>query len=236
MTKKIRETKKVFIFIVEGQSDKHALEKIFQKIYRNKNVVFKVTDGDITSDEEMDESKVIEAIWLKVDEYIKDKKIVKKDIAQIIHVFDTDGVYVPDSAIIEGNTKEFWYTTTSISCKDSQRIRNRNKQKRNLMDYLLDLQDIKGISYQGYFMSSNLDHALYDIQNLEDELKGEYADEFYAAFLDLEDKFIDFLKTDVVNGVPDSFPSSWRYIKEGVRSLERHTNLHIFFNQNPHWV
>lgn len=72
MTKKIRETKKVFIFIVEGQSDKHALEKIFQKIYRNKNVVFKVTDGDITSDEEMDESKVIEAIWLKVDEYIKD--------------------------------------------------------------------------------------------------------------------------------------------------------------------
>lgn len=171
-----------------------------------------------------------------MDEYIKDKKIVKKDIAQIIHVFDTDGVYVPDSAIIEGNTKEFWYTTTSISCKDSQRIRNRNKQKRNLMDYLLDLQDIKGISYQGYFMSSNLDHALYDIQNLEDELKGEYADEFYAAFLDLEDKFIDFLKTDVVNGVPDSFPSSWRYIKEGVRSLERHTNLHIFFNQNPHWV
>ena len=104
------------------------------------------------------------------------------------------------------------------------------------MDYLLDLQDIKGISYQGYFMSSNLDHALYDIQNLEDELKGEYADEFYAAFLDLEDKFIDFLKTDVVNGVPDSFPSSWRYIKEGVRSLERHANLHIFFNQNPHWV
>lgn len=162
MTKKIRETKKVFIFIVEGRSDKHALEKIFQKIYRNKNVVFKVTDGDITSDEEMDESKVIEAIWLKVDEYIKDKKIVKKDIAQIIHVFDTDGVYVPDSAIIEGNTKEFWYTTTSISCKDSQRIRNRNKQKRNLMDYLLDLQDIKGISYQGYFMSSNLDHALYE--------------------------------------------------------------------------
>ena len=103
MTKKIRETKKVFIFIVEGRSDKHALEKIFQKIYRNKNVVFKVTGGDITSDEEMDESKVIEAIWLKVDEYIKDKKIVKKDIAQIIHFFDTDGVYVPDSAIIEGN-------------------------------------------------------------------------------------------------------------------------------------
>ena len=73
-----------------------------------------------------------------MDEYIKDKKIVKKDIAQIIHVFDTDGVYVPDSAIIEGKTKEFWYTTTSISCKDSQR--NRNKQKRNLMILLKKLR------------------------------------------------------------------------------------------------
>ena len=85
MGKKIKETKKVFVFIVEGQSDKHALEKIFQKIYKNKNIIFKVTDGDITSDERMDESKVVDEIWLKVDEYIKDKKITKKDIAQIIH-------------------------------------------------------------------------------------------------------------------------------------------------------
>lgn len=236
MNKKTRETKKVFIFIVEGQSDKHALEKIFQNIYKNKNVVFKVTDGDITSDEEMNESKIIEAVWLKVDEYIKDKKITKKDIAQIIHVFDTDGVYVPDSAIIEGSTKEFWYTTTNISCKNPQRIRDRNQQKSSLMNYLLGVQDIKGIPYQGYFMLSNLDHALYDKQNLENELKGEYADEFYTVFLGQEDKFVDFLKTDVVNGVPDSFPSSWRYIKQGVRSLERHTNLQIFFEQNPYWI
>ena len=236
MGKKIKETKKVFVFIVEGQSDKHALEKIFQKIYKNKNIIFKVTDGDITSDERMDESKVVDEIWLKVDEYIRDKKITKKDIAQIIHVFDTDGVYVPDSALIEGSTTEFRYTTTGISCKNTQKIKDRNLQKGNMMNYLLELQDVKGIPYQGYYMSSNLDHALYNEQNLVDELKGIYADEFYTALLGQEHKFIDFLKTDVVNGVPDSFPSSWKYIKEELHSLERHTNLHIFFEKNPHWV
>ena len=184
----------------------------------------------------MDESKVVDEIWLKVDEYIKDKKITKKDIAQIIHVFDTDGVYVPDSALIEGSTKEFRYTTTGISCKNTQKIKDRNLQKGNMMNYLLELQDVKGIPYQGYYMSSNLDHALYNEQNLVDELKGVYADEFYTALLGQEHKFIDFLKTDVVNGVPDSFPSSWKYIKEELHSLERHTNLHIFFEKNPHWV
>ena len=41
MAKKVTETKKVVIFIVEGSSDKKALEKIFQKIYKHKNIVFK---------------------------------------------------------------------------------------------------------------------------------------------------------------------------------------------------
>lgn len=85
-----------------------------------------------------------------------------------------------------------------------------------------------------YFMSSNLDHALYNQQNLSDEDKKKYADAFYEKFLGVEKYFIDFLKFDAVNGVPDNFPASWRYIKEDLRSLERHTNLHIYFLENPY--
>ncbi len=44
----------------------------------------------------------------------------------------------------------------------------------------------------------------------------------------------DFLKDEAANGVPDSFPASWRFIKEDVHSLERHTNLHIYFETNPY--
>ena len=46
--------------------------------------------------------------------------------------------------------------------------------------------------------------------------------------------FIDFLKEEVANGVPTAFLASWRYIKEDVHSLERHTNLHIYFEMNPY--
>ena len=45
--------KKVVIFIVEGQTDKRTLEKIFKKIYRNKNIRYEVTDGDITTNDKI---------------------------------------------------------------------------------------------------------------------------------------------------------------------------------------
>lgn len=41
MAKRTIETRKTVVFIVEGNSDKKALEKIFQKIYKRKDIVFK---------------------------------------------------------------------------------------------------------------------------------------------------------------------------------------------------
>ena len=234
MARKVTETKKVVIFIVEGNSDKKALEKIFQKIYKHKNIVFKFTDGDITSDETMNIYTVCDVIYDKVSEYMKDKKLQPKHVWQIVHIFDTDGTYIPDSAIVKGDSNKYVYSPMEISCKNIQSVIERNRRKSKLMNFLLEQKEIKGIPYIGYFMSSNLDHALYDEQNLADDLKGEYADAFYTEFVEREELFVDFLKDEVVNGVPDGFPASWRYIKEGLHSLERHTNLHIYFEQNPY--
>lgn len=69
--------------------------------------------------------------------------------------------------------------------------------------------------------------------NLDKDLKQDYADVFYEKFIGKERLFIEFLKKDVVNGVPDSFPASWNYIKQELHSLERHTNLHIYFSRYP---
>ncbi len=102
------------------------------------------------------------------------------------------------------------------------------------MDYLLSQAEINGIPYQGFYVSSNLDHALYNEQNLDEEEKKRKADQFYKTFWGKEKLFIPFLEKYVVNGVPDNFPVSWRYIKEGPRSLERHSNLHIYFRENPY--
>ena len=234
MSKRIAKTKKTVIFIVEGNSDKQALEKIFQKIYKYKDIVFKFMDGDITSDEKMNRSNVCSAIYEKAEQHMKDKKLKKNDIWQIVHIFDTDGAYIPKDAIQSGDSPKLIYSTSKIFCKDMEKVKERNKRKSEMMDFLLSLDEIKGIPYIGYFMSSNLDHALYDVQNLEGELKGEYADAFYGEFEGKELLFIDFLKDEVARGVPSSFPASWRYIKEGVHSLERHTNLHIYFETNSY--
>lgn len=162
-----------------------------------------------------------------------DKKLSRNNILQIVQIFDTDGTFIEDEFIEVGSEAKFEYTLTSIKCKYPQNVVDRNKRKSEIMNHLLSIQDIKGIAYDKYFMSCNLDHALYNEQNLPEDLKQEYADLFYETFKDAPRTFIEFLKEEVVNEVPNSYPQSWQYIKEELHSLERHTNLNIYFDKNP---
>ncbi len=161
------EEKKTILFIVEGKSDKSALEKIFKAIYkRNRNIEFKFAKGDISSDLTTTKSNVEDRIYEIVVGFMKDKKLNKSDIYQIIQIFDMDGAYIPETAIGAGTEHDFVYTTTNILCKDAERVKRRNYQKRAVMDHLLTVREIRGIAYEMYFMSCNLDHALYDVINL----------------------------------------------------------------------
>ncbi|MCI9565564.1 MAG: hypothetical protein HFG30_06105 [Eubacterium sp.] len=225
--------KKVVIFIVEGQTDKRTLEKIFKKIYRNKNIHYEVTDGDITTNDKININNVENEIFNLINAYLKDQKLKVSDVWQIVHIFDMDGAYIPDDNIIEGSSSKFVYSTTNISCNNIEKVKERNSKKRTIMDYLLKVSTIRNIPYKCYYLSSNLEHALYDKLNLSEEEKRDYADDSYDMFLDKEILFVEFLNKVVVNGVPDSFPSSWRYIKEELHSLERHTNLNLYFKENP---
>lgn len=93
-------TRKTVIFIVEGNTDKTALENIFRKIYKNKNINVEVTQGDITSDAAIKDEDLENVIFSLVKNYMDDKKLRKSDIWQIVQVFDTDGTYVPETAIV----------------------------------------------------------------------------------------------------------------------------------------
>ena len=226
--------RKTVIFIVEGTSDKSALENIFKKIYkRNKEIDFRFTNGDITSNPDITTENVENKIYDIIKEVINDRKLKNSDILQVVQIFDMDGAYIPDTAIISGSTYAFKDSTTSISCTYPKRVSERNENKRKIINHLLKQAVIKSFSYEMYFMSCNLDHALYDKINLNKELKQEYADRFYERFIGKEYMFPQFLETDVVNGVPDNLITSWQYIKEDLHSLERHTNLHIYFKSNP---
>lgn len=162
---------KAAIFIVEGATDKRALENIFKKIYRYKEIHFEFTHGDITSDENIDKSNVEMEIYKFIDKYRKDKKLKLSDIWQVVQIFDMDGAYIDDSNILQGYSTEIIYSTENISCKNTQKVKDRNKHKREMINYLLTCDSIKGIPYRCYYLSSNLDHALYNQLNLSDELK-----------------------------------------------------------------
>ncbi len=63
----VAERRKTVLFIVEGVSDKAALEKIFDRIYKyDRRIVFRVTNGDISSDSSVSVKNVEEKIhkWL----------------------------------------------------------------------------------------------------------------------------------------------------------------------------
>lgn len=224
---------KAVIFIVEGATDKKALENIFKKIYRYKEIHFEFTHGDITSDKDINRFNVEMEIYKFVDKYRKDKKLRISDIWQIVQIFDMDGAFIDDSNILQGDNTEIIYSTENISCRNIQKVKDRNKHKREIINYLLTCNSIKGISYRCYYLSSNLDHALYNQLNLSDELKSQYSLAFYEQFMGRESLFIKFLEMEVVNGVPESFPESWRYIRKELHSLQRHTNLNIYFKENP---
>lgn len=234
MAKTKNPMKKTVLFVVEGFSDRDALKRIFKKIYINRQIEFCFTKGDITSDKSVSINNVEDKLYKIIKSFFNQSKMNVSNIYQIVHLFDTDGVYIPDSAAVTGETKDFLYTTTTISCKEPARIVKRNTEKRKILNYLQNLKSIRSIPYTAYYMSCNLDHVLYNEQNLSDDLKTVYADAFYETFIGKEEKFVDFLKTEAVNGVPDtSLKATWDYIKQGLRSLERHTNLHYYFIDHP---
>lgn len=227
-------SKKIVLFLVEGYSDIHALQTILQRIYKNRNIVFEVTKGDVTSDETINTSNVEKKICSVIKGKIAQSKYKRSDVFQVIHLIDTDGVYAPDAVAEKGETNHFFYTPEKITCKKPDRIVKRNNDKRTVLEYLRELAYVGGFPYAVYYMSCNLDHVLYNEQNLDDDKKIAYADAFYESFKGKEEKFIDFLRMEAVNGVPDtSLKDSWEYIKDGLHSLERHTNLHIYFKLHP---
>lgn len=224
---------KAVIFVVEGKTDKTALENIFKKIYRHRDIQFEFTRGDITSDENITEEKVKEEIYKIVKKYMDYAKLKKSNVFQIIQIFDTDGTYIDESHITKGDTEEFVYSETEISCKYPERVKARNIHKKELMNFLLGETEIENIPYECYFMSCNLDHVLYNKNNLTDAEKEKYADKFQQMFIGKEERFIPYIKNLATKDMPNSHPGSWRYIKEERHSLERNSNLGIYFDRNP---
>ena len=129
--------KKVLLFIVEGLSDEAALDGVLSRLLSNEKIRFHVVKGDITTSERRGSNSIKTLINEQVRKFMTSYHLQPKDILQVVHLMDTDGAFVPESAIIEDSgISEFKYTSATITAPSKDTVRRRNATKGNNMLWL----------------------------------------------------------------------------------------------------
>ena len=221
--------KKIVFVIVEGPSDHDALALVLNRLFDQQTVHVHIMHRDITTERGVDSSNIVTRIADEVKQFANSSHFKSEHFLEIIHLVDMDGVYIPDEAVVEDpEAKHPVYSLTEIRTADKPGIEQRNLQKRGNLDRLLSTKIIWKIPYSIYYMSCNLDHALYGKLNSSDADKENDAHAFAKQYKDNAEDFLKYISESDFS-VVDDYKESWTYIKQDLHSLERHTNLGVCF-------
>lgn len=220
--------KKIVFVIVEGASDEEALGVLLNRIFDSKTVYVQVMHCDVTTEHGVNPSNVLAKIGGIVKGYAG-RTFKSGDFSRIIHITDTDGAFIPDDAVKEdAAAAKPIYSVSAIRTQNKAGIEDRNHRKRENLNRLSTTAKIWNIPYQIYYMSRNLDHALYGQLNSTDEEKETNAFTFAKRYREDIPGFIKYISESEFS-VAEGYIRSWQYIREGLRSLERHTNFGLCF-------
>lgn len=221
--------KKVVLVIVEGPTDQTALEVSLENVYSKDNVMVMPVHGDLTTRPGVTASNAVSTVYEFVKDEIANRYIALEDLKCIVHVMDTDGAFVADGVIrTDENAVRPVYGLTEIATRDPYGIMLRNKQKSEVMRRLSMESKVKDVPYAAYYMSCNLEHVLHNKLNCSDEEKESLAMNFALKYEHDNAGFIDFI-TNSVFSVKGTHKQSWKFIRQGLESLNRHTNLGLAF-------
>lgn len=154
------------------------------------------------------------------------------DIDKIIHIIDTDGAFISADKVAYFNGEDIVYTAHEIKTKNVDFIRKRNEKKSMILNKLSTIDSItvksKIFPYAIYFMSTNLEHVLHNVQNPTREQKDVLSKKWQLEMAPDYDKLIDFFdgSNDYISNM--EYAESWKYIKQSNNSLKRLTNLDIY--------
>lgn len=223
--------KKIVYVIVEGTSDETALGVGLYQIFDKDSVYIYIAHGDITTRSHTFSTNIVAKIGNMIKQYARNNHFKASDFRQIIHIVDTDGVYIPDKMVQEdADAKKTLYESDGIHTNNVKGILARNAVKRDNLFRLRGIGTIWNIPYAIYYMSCNLDHVLYDKRNSTDEEKENDAYEFAGKYKDDRDGFASYLcESDF--SVKGSYKETWNFIEEGCNSVERHSNLGICIDE-----
>ena len=155
-----------------------------------------------------------------------------------------DGAYIDDNDIIFNPAKsEIIYKLDKILAKNPKDLKYIHKNKRMVLDLLsrltevtvtminLGVEEIRPqaikLPYRIYYFSRNLEHVLHNIiSNLTKEQKKDLSNKFEEEYDGDVEKFLHFISQYAVSG---NYSETWDFIKQNKNSLNRHCNIHLFF-------
>lgn len=243
-----RPKKKIVLFLVEGMSDKNALEIPFGQLLEDidPDIVLEFAalmqddgsfGGDITSKNGIYPYNIERFVdEIIVQPFLRQTGLYPKDIVEVVHFVDTDGAYIDENLVVttDDATENPMYYPDIIVTSIPERVRERNARKSENMDVLTSLNHIKigskKVRYSVYYFSCNLDHFLHGDANFNEHEKVRKALEFSIAHEDSGalEKFIGETEHDTTDMTYDE---SWNYIKNGENSLKRHTNVNLLIKR-----
>lgn len=221
--------KKVIVFIVEGPSDESALGTIMKAYFSDDEVQFVVVHGDITLKDYVSENSILKKINEQIEGIKRRYRYSQDDFIKIIHIVDMDGVYIPETNIIEADVEKIRYYVDHIDAKSAGTVIERNKRKGDILYKLRKTGKVNGIPYRIYFNSCNLEHVLYgELTDYSDEEKQIMSDDFAEQYDGNVDAFIEFISASDI-AVQGTYQKTWDYIEKDKNSLNRYTNMHLIF-------
>lgn len=223
-------TKKVILFIVEGITDKTALGTVLDAILSSEKIHFAITEGDITTKDDVNAANVIRRIN-EIVKYTQERYHFRdSDLLEVVHLIDTDGAFIPDTAVVNNpNAKHVRYTSQDIQTNDVQSIVERNNKKLGLVKLLRNKSEINKKPYKMFYFSRNQEHVLHnEARELTSAEKNALADQFDEQYGDAPETFLEFIKSKNF-AVPGDYTESWEFIESGLHSLERWSNFHLYF-------
>ena len=224
------------LFIVEGPTDETSLSTVLSRIFSSDTVKFQVVHGDVLTRDFVAPDRIIAAVNEQI-KLFRGNIYKPSDFCKVVHLADTDGAFIPEDAVVaeavEGRQYPF-YTDTQILTPEPANIIDRNARKGRNIAKLASTGRVGGIPYSFYYFSCNLDHVLHGRNNLSEAEKIACSRDFDLQYADDPNAFIRFMR-DESFAVQGTYQETWAFIKQGTRSLERHSNFRIELPQQCDW-
>lgn len=233
--------KKFILFLVEGNNDEREINAILHSPYFDKyKDKYKIhfckngKGGDITTLAGVN----INNIQQKLNDLLLDfrkngvpfSNIRVDEIHEFVQIVDTDGVFIPEQNINRGNDSKFCYTETTLTTSNFDAAIGRNRKKADILKKLSEINQIGNVPYSVYYASCNMDHLLFN--NRSSPQKDKDTNSFrFGNWCSADPTFLS--KNVFKQGImaEGTYEESWAFIQEGCNSLQRYTNINLFFSE-----